>query len=125
MTPEQKARQIIDKKLEQSGSIRVKGDATTYEFEVDCQTGEVVKIDTNMPNINLPGGHGGTPQSGTLPGEHEPNNQNTVIPNSGDGVQNVPSPDENEGEPQQGGMEGEPRTHDDDIPDNDVGNGER
>lgn len=83
-------------------SIRIKGDATTYEFEVDCQTGEVVKIDTNMPNINPPGRNGGAPQSETLPDEHEPNNQNTGAPSSGDGVQNAPSPDENEGEPQQG-----------------------
>lgn len=99
-----------NRKMVYNVSIRVKGDATAYEFEVDCQTGEVVKIDTNMPNINLPGNSGGAPRSGTLPDEYEPNNQNTGDPSSGDGVQNVPSPDENEGEPQQGGKQSDDTT---------------
>ncbi len=77
-------------------SIRVKGDATTYEFEVDCQTGEVVKIDTNMPNINPPGGNGGAPRTGTLPGIQEQNGQGSES-NSGGSAQNTRSPDENEG----------------------------
>ena len=85
-------------------SIRVKGDATTYELEVDCQTGEVVKIDTNMPNTNPSGNSGGAHQSGTLPDEHESSNQNTGAPSSGDGVQNAPSSDENGGK-QQGGKQ--------------------
>lgn len=106
-------------------SIRVKGDATMYEFEVDCQTGEVVKIDTNMPNINPHGDNGDIPQSGTLPGEHESSNQNTGAPNLGDGAQNVPSPDENKGKPQQDRVEGQAGAHDDEIPNNGVGNGER
>ena len=35
-------------------SIRLKENTTVYEFEVDCKNGEVVKIDENMPGINIP-----------------------------------------------------------------------
>lgn len=54
-------------------SIRLKDDTVTYEFEVDCQTGEVVKIDTNMPNINFSDGHGGASQIETTPNSPEQN----------------------------------------------------
>ena len=54
-------------------SIRLKDDTATYEFEVDCQTGEVVKIDTDMPNINFSDGHGGASQIETTPNSPEQN----------------------------------------------------
>lgn len=57
-------------------AIRVIGDASTYEFEVDCLTGDVVKIDANMPNIH---------PSDDMP-QHDSNNPNAIIPNSSDGT---------------------------------------
>lgn len=90
--------------------------------EVDCQTGEEVEIYTDMPNINHSGGSGAVSQTGTLPRTQEQDGQ-VSQPGSDDGAQNAPPSDENEGEPQQGGMEGEPGIHDDEIPDNGAGNG--
>ncbi len=76
-------------------SIRIKGDTATYDFEVDCKTGEVVKIDHDMPAVNTPGGSGGTPQSGTLPGTHGQNKDNTSPTHT------------NGGEPPRGGNDGQ------------------
>ncbi|MDY3846001.1 MAG: hypothetical protein SOZ62_03725 [Eubacteriales bacterium] len=80
---------LHNRKMVYSVYIRVKDDATTYEFEVDCRTGEVVKIDNSMPNIKFPGINGGAPQAGTLPGTQEKNDQGIAdswkdidIPNS-------------------------------------------
>ena len=39
-------------------SVRFTDDESTYEFEVDCNTGEIVKIDHDMPGFTVPDGDG-------------------------------------------------------------------
>ena len=39
-------------------SVRFTDDESTYEFEVDCNTGGIVKIDYDMPGFTVPDGDG-------------------------------------------------------------------
>lgn len=42
-------------------SIRFNGDSSVYTFEIDPKNGEIVKIDSNMPDFSSPNGNGDGP----------------------------------------------------------------
>lgn len=43
-----------NRKMVYSVSIRLRDDPVTYSFQMDCKTGEILKIDESMPKINIP-----------------------------------------------------------------------
>jgi len=69
-----------DKKMVYAVTVRFKATGIVYELKVDCESGEVVEFDTNLPDIFFPGGDKGNGE--TNPPSLDGGSQNDPSPNT-------------------------------------------